>query len=198
MPLTPRSHECTLSPQRDIRRDELVMPERRWPYLSTQAPVGRKPMPDFATEANGAAGWKTTEKAKEMAKKLQEETRQKQVEAKRQADEEHGRQEAHKRVTKQVADRLKEKLGDPRDLRAQQREAERRRRQEQRSNTRERENDWKSQLDDIKERVAARPFLFDQQSIDTNAERAKDEAYDRLNARLQKLGPNLANQLAPH
>ena len=32
---------------RDIRRDELVMPERRWPYLSTQAPIGRKPMPDF-------------------------------------------------------------------------------------------------------------------------------------------------------
>ena len=28
--------------QRDIRRDELVMPERRWPYLSTQAPIGRK------------------------------------------------------------------------------------------------------------------------------------------------------------
>jgi hypothetical protein len=36
--------------QRDIRRDELVMPERRWPYLSTQAPIGRKDMPNFSKE----------------------------------------------------------------------------------------------------------------------------------------------------
>ena len=24
---------------RDIRRDEIVLPERRWPYLATRAPV---------------------------------------------------------------------------------------------------------------------------------------------------------------
>ena len=33
-----------------MRRDELVLPERRWPYLSTRAPAPRaREPPDFAT-----------------------------------------------------------------------------------------------------------------------------------------------------
>ena len=30
---------------RDIRRDNLVLPERRWPFLSTRAPVAPTPPP---------------------------------------------------------------------------------------------------------------------------------------------------------
>ena len=32
---------------RDIRRDDLVLPERRWPYLSTRAPVAPSAPPKF-------------------------------------------------------------------------------------------------------------------------------------------------------
>ena len=54
--------------QRDIRRDELVMPERRWPYLSTQAPVGRKEIPDFNTEHKV---WRAKTHMKETTEKLE-------------------------------------------------------------------------------------------------------------------------------
>ena len=33
--------------QADIERDQLVLPEQRWPYVSTRAKALPQPMPDF-------------------------------------------------------------------------------------------------------------------------------------------------------
>ena len=46
--------------KRDMRRDELVMPERRWPYLSTQAPVGRANPPDSGLSTAQVPHFETT------------------------------------------------------------------------------------------------------------------------------------------
>ena len=47
--------------RRDMRRDELVMPEKRWPYLSTQAPVSRTNPPDFQKMHKASPQWQSTE-----------------------------------------------------------------------------------------------------------------------------------------
>ena len=53
--------------QQDMRRDALMMPEQRWPYLATQAPVGRTNPPDFAREHKQAPVSETTELFKARA-----------------------------------------------------------------------------------------------------------------------------------
>ena len=47
----------------------------------------------------------------------------------------------------------------------------------------------------VREQVAARPFLFEQASVDVAVERAKQEAHDKFDAALRKSG--LANMLDP-
>ena len=50
-------------------------------------------------------------------------------------------------------------------------------------------------MDEMRARIEARPFLFEQASIDVQVERAKQEAHERFEKTLKKHG--LADRLDP-
>ena len=55
-------------------------------------------------------------------------------------------------------------------------------------------------MEEMNKRIDARPFLFEQASIDVAVERAKAEAYDKFDATLRKHGistTGLADRLDP-
>ena len=183
--------------QRDMRRDELVMPERRWPYLSTQAPIGRKPMPDFHKEHES---WKarvpsesTTEKHEAQIEKLRLEREESKKKDAAKVKAENDRQSAQRNVTLKVANRLKEIAGDPRQIARKDQEEAVRRKEEHRQAWKERKKAVDENMAEMRARVDARPFLFEQASIDTAVERAKMEAHDRFDATMRKAG--LADRL---
>ena len=190
--------------QRDIRRDELVMPERRWPYLSTQAPIGRKNIPDFKREHQAwterAPNAGTTEKLEAHKRKLAEESRQQAKAEKAEAEAERQRQQAQKNITLKVSNRLKQVAGDPRDIKAAAKAESSRRKEEHRQAWKERKKTIADQMEEMNKRIDARPFLFEQASIDVAVERAKAEAYDKFDATLRKHGistTGLADRLDP-
>jgi len=183
--------------QRDIRRDELVMPERRWPYLSTQAPIGRKDMPNFSKEHSTcrakAPNAETTEKNNAMLEKRREESRaqKKQEDGKKKADE--ARQAAQKEITLKVSNRLKEVAGDPKNIKQKAKEEAQRRKEEHRQAWKDRKATVAASMAEMRARVESRPFLFEQSTIDAAVERAKAEAHERFDSTLRKHG--LADRL---
>ena len=186
--------------QRDIRRDELVMPERRWPYLSTQAPIGRKPIPDFpkahaVVKSKMPENAMTTLKGEAIAAKTAKDRQDRAKMVEKEKKEENKRQQAQKDITKKVATRLGEVAGDMKDVRKKQEEEWTRRKEEHAEAWRERKKAIKSSMDEMRARIEARPFLFEQASIDVQVERAKQEAHERFEKTLKKHG--LADRLDP-
>jgi hypothetical protein len=182
--------------KRDMRRDELVMPERRWPYLSTQAPVGRSEVPDFKRVQEASTPlYETTELFKaRLAKKLKdEEDRQKAM--KQEVEAKKRREAEQKRATVAVASRLRQLAGDPRHLKRAQKEKEEESKRQIRKDNLEQRRRAKEWIDDINKRVSERPFLFEQASVDVAVARAKAEAHDKFDAALRKNG--LADMLDP-
>ena len=185
---------------RDIRRDELVMPEKRWPYLSTQAPVGRKPIPDFKKQH---AEWgakhivvDSTAKLDAHREKLRrdEEKRQKAKEAEDAA--EKARKEQHKRATKAVSAAIARAIGgDPKEVKEQTERELKARREEHRQSWAARKKELAKQHEEMRQRIDARPFMFEQASVDVAVERAKAAAHERFDATLKKHG--LASKLDP-
>ena len=151
---------------RDIRRDELVMPERRWPYLSTQAPLGRKPMPDFHKEHKSwnekMPNTNTTEKHEERAAKMAAERRQKEASEARRKKAEETRQQRQLDVTKRVSDRLKEVAGDMKDIKRREKDDAEKRKADAAESNRERRKAFEDSMKEMRDRVEARPFLFEQ------------------------------------
>jgi len=185
--------------QQDLRRDALMMPEQRWPYLATQAPVGRTNPPDFSREHKRAPLYTTTElfKARAAKKAQDDEDADKRLKAKKAAEEK--RQEQQKQATAEVAGRLKELAGDPRNLKKAMKAKEEEQKRQIRENNAEQRRNAKQWIQDINQRVAERRakqgFLFEQASVDAAVERAKQEAYDRFDQTLRKTG--LADMLDP-
>lgn len=184
--------------QRDIRRDELVMPERRWPYLSTQAPIGRKAIPDFKkahqawTERAPNAG--TTEKLEAQKKKLEEEARRAAKAKAKQEEEERQRQQAQREITKKVSSRLVAVTGTTaKDVKAAAAEEAKRRKEELKQAWKERKKQMDEQMAEMHARLDARPFLFEQASIDVAVERAKAAAHDKFDETLKKHGVGTQN-----
>jgi hypothetical protein len=191
--------------QRDIRRDELVMPERRWPYLSTQAPIGRKNVPDFKKEhqqwTEKAPNAGTTEKLEAHKRKIEEDNRRAAKERAKQAEEQRQRQQAQKQITKKVASRLVQVTGTTaKDVKAAAEEDAKRRKEELKQAWKDRKKQMADQMAEMHVRLDARPFLFEQASIDVAVERAKAEAHDKFDATLRKHGVGtqaLADRLDP-
>ena len=181
--------------KRDMRRDELVMPERRWPYLSTQAPVGRINPPDFQRLQQAAPHSTTTELFKARAAKKAADDAHKEQASKAAKAQEERRQQEQKRATAAVASRLKELAGDPRNLKKAQKAKEEEMRREVRQNNKEQRQRAKEWIDGINQKVSARPFLFEQASVDVAVEKAKQDAHDKFDAALRKSG--LADLLDP-
>ena len=71
--------------------------------------------------------------------------------------------------------------------------AAQRRREEHRQAWRDRKKAVDDSMAEMRARVEARPFLFEQASIDVAVERAKQEAHDKFDATLRKHG--LADRL---
>jgi len=181
--------------RRDMRRDELVMPERRWPYLSTQAPVGRSNPPNFQRLQKAAPTSETTELFKARTARRREEEEKRAKEDTRQKSDEEKRKQDQKKATERVASRLREISGDPRHLRRAAKEKEEEMKQQVRKDNAEKNRNAKAWIDEINRKVAERPFLFEQASVDVAVERAKQEAHDKFDAALRKSG--LADMLDP-
>ena len=123
----------------------------------------------------------------EEEKKAKDETRQKSSEEKRKQDQ--------KKATERVASRLREISGDPRHLRRAAKEKEEEMKRQVRKDNAEKNRNAKAWIDEINRKVAERPFLFEQASVDVAVERAKQEAHDKFDAALRKSG--LADMLDP-
>ena len=83
---------------------------------------------------------------------------------------------------------FQELAGDPRNLKKALQAKEEEMKRQARDNNREQRRRAKEWIDGINTKVAARPFLFEQASIDVAVERAKQEAHDRFDATLRKAG----------
>mmetsp|Transcript_29150 Transcript_29150/g.75033 ORF Transcript_29150/g.75033 Transcript_29150/m.75033 type:complete len:180 (-) Transcript_29150:561-1100(-) len=175
------------------------MAERRWPYLSTQAPVSRTNPPDFNRAHKEAPAYETTELFKSrLAKKKQDEA---ELERRRKTEKtkEELRQQQQKRATAEVAGRLKELTGDPRNLKKAQKAKAEELKQQIRENNADQRRRAKEWIDEINQKVADRRnkvgFLFEQASVDAAVERAKQDAHDKFDKALRKSG--LADMLDP-
>ena len=175
--------------RRDMERDELVLPEQRWPFVSTRAKAsGRNEKPDFDklwASAN-CPSYRTTTSA-ELRKACVEEDRLKlELKKQRAEQEEAKRLEAIKTISTQVAKQLG---GGSKAVRvAQQREQRLRRREEFKQDAKEKQEQADARLAAIKEKVASRPFLFQSVSADVQAARAKQEAQDKFEQRIRGEG----------
>ena len=90
----------------DQRRDELFLPEQRWPYLSTRAEVKPRKAPDFAGLHAALPHQETTNSAELRRAAVEEELlKQQQKEAKEARDEEK-RQAVMKANTERIASRI--------------------------------------------------------------------------------------------
>lgn len=98
-------------------------------------------------------------------------------------------------MTNAVSSRLKELCGDPRNLKKAEEAKTAEMKRQVRANNKEQRERAKAWLDEINTKVAARPFLFEQASVDVAVERAKQEAHDKFDAALRKSG--LASMLDP-
>lgn len=158
--------------RRDMRRDELVMPERRWPYLSTQAPVSRTNPPDSGLNRSNVPHFETTELVKARIAKREEEARQRVKESEERRKQDEQREAEQKRATRAVASRLREIAGDPRHLKRATQEKEEEEKRRIRKENREQRQQAKEWIAKINEKVAARPFLFEQARCEADAEPA--------------------------
>lgn len=167
---------------RDMARDELVLPERRWPYLSTRAPVQPKaPPPAVAVPPPP-----TTTSTELRRAALEMDKLKRQIEEERTAQAEARRREEAKEATKKVAGALD--LPSARDkARREREEAAARRRAFQREQA-EKDAAHRTALGDMYARVAQRPFLFQQQGIDAKVFEETQAAYDKFESALKKQG----------
>ena len=175
--------------RRDMERDELVLPEQRWPYVSTRAKAqGRNEAPDFhALWASAKCPSYRTTTSAELRKACVEEERLKlELKKQRAEQEEAKRLEAIKTISKQVAGQLGG--GSSASRAALQREQRLRKREEFRQDAKEKQEQADARLAAIKEKVASRPFLFQQVSADVQAARAKQEAQDKFEQRIRGEG----------
>jgi hypothetical protein len=167
---------------RDIARDELVLPERRWPYLSTRAPVRSNPPP--AVQPVPPPPTTTSAELRKAALEMDK--------LKRQIEEERSRQREERRL--QDAAAASRKVAQALDLPSA-REKERRERREQAERARlfrkelgEKDAAHKLNLDEMYARVAQRPFLFHQQGIDQRVYEETQAAYDKFESALKRQG----------
>ena len=187
--------------QQDMRRDALMMPEQRWPYLATQAPVGRSSPPDFpALHQKAALFSETTKLFIARKEKLEQELAESKKKEEAKKKEEEMRQQQQKAATAEVAKRLEEITGSSRDRKKQFAEKEAEMKRQIRENNLEQKRTAKKWLDDINARVAERRakrgFMFEQAQANVAAERAKAEALDRFDETLRKKG--IADMLDTH
>lgn len=96
---------------RDMRRDELVLPERRWPYLSTRAPVARTPPPDLQSGQASTPPTGDTMLSKARRARLEGERLEARHTERRVMKQQRDRVESQKRATKEVAEALKRLSG---------------------------------------------------------------------------------------
>ena len=95
-------------------------------------------------------------------------------------------------ATKEIATALGG--GDPKALKRREEQRQRESRRAAKENDKEKMSEFEARLQAMKERVARRPKLFQQSSIDIEIERAKQAAHDKFEDALRKNGlGNLAN-----
>jgi len=167
---------------RDIARDELVLPERRWPYVSRRAPVRSTPPPPVQPVPPPP----TTTSTELRKAALEMERLKKQIEEERKRQVEERRLQDAAVASKKVARAL--------DLPSA-REKERRERQEQAERARafrrelaQKDADHQANLNEMYARVAQRHFLFQQQGIDQKVYEETQAAYERFESALKKQG----------
>jgi len=174
--------------QRDIDRDQIVLPERRWPYLETRGKFRPPPTPKDDPPLHNKTTLST-----ELRRAHIEEQKIRKLEAEDEIQQKH-RQYAMEMeaATKEVAAALGG--GNPRSLREQDRRRELMKRKEKQEDIAAKQANWDKDLGAIKERVAARPKLFQQTSVDVLVERAKQSAQDKFEEALHR--HNLTDLLA--
>jgi hypothetical protein len=167
---------------RDMARDELVLPERRWPYVSTRAPVRSTPPPPVQPVPPPP----TTTSAELRKAALEMEKLKRQIEQERKRQGEERRLQDVAAASKKVAQAL--------DLPSA-REKERRERREQAERARlfrkeleEKDAAHRATLDEMYARVAQRPFLFQQQGIDQRVYEETQAAYEKFESALKRQG----------
>ena len=123
----------------------------------------------------------------ELRKACVEEERLKgELRARRAEQTELKRLEAIKLISQQVSAQLGG--GSKQSRLAREREQRRRKREEFKEDAREKQAQADARLAAIKEKVASRPFLFQQVAADVQANRAKQEAHDKFEARIRGEG----------
>ena len=167
---------------RDIARDQLVLPETRWPYVSTRAPV-RSTLPPLVLPV---APPPTTTSVELRKAALEMERLKKQIAEERKRQVERRRLEDVVAASKKVSGALELPT-------ARERERSERREQKERSRAfqeeiAEKDAAHKATLDGMYARVAQRPFLFQQQGIDQQVYEETQAAYEKFETALQKQG----------
>ncbi|KAL1495731.1 hypothetical protein AB1Y20_016594 [Prymnesium parvum] len=178
------------SVESDMRRDELFLPERRWPYLSTRAPVAPTKRPE--EEARAEAEKKKAAKKKAAAPPqfgttISAELRRAHVE-----EEKMRREQAEERLKREAAEREARMVAATREISAAlgggdvndvSRRAELRdkvTRKAASQSARESQKEFDARLEEMKQRVARRPKLFQQVGVDIEVQRAKQAAHDKF------------------
>ena len=168
----------------DQRRDELFLPEQRWPYLSTRAEVKPRKAPDFAGLHAALPHQETTNSA-ELRRAAVEEAllKQQQKEAKEARDEEK-RQAVMKANTERIASRIGAASKRMESLRASQSLEEKKK--EWRQKERDDRMAAKRRKEALKAKMEAKPLMCESKT--TERERAREEAVEKFEKTLVAQG----------
>jgi len=172
----------------DIARDQLVLPEQRWPYASTRAKVPPREIPDFKSlhESPRMPQYRTTTSEQLRRACVEESALKEQLRQRRDEQREAKRLAALREVSKEVAKALgngSARLNKLNKLNQQHTQKER-----FKADAREKQVAADARIAEIRAKVDARPFLFERQSADANAMRAKQAQYDKFGALIREHG----------
>lgn len=169
-----------------MRRDEVQQVEMRWPYVSTRGQAPVYPPPNFERLHAKAAEPRTTTSAELRRAATEEERLKKDIRRERQEKSETQRQAAMVERSKAVAAELQ--LGSlPEQRRREERELERLR-QQWKQEAKEKQLEFEAKHAEMQARVAQRPYLFQQATIDVKIVEERQRMYDKVEDTLRKTG----------
>lgn len=189
---------------RDIERDAVLLPEQRWPHVSSRAP--RRPYaPPVAAPPDSA--FRTTLATELRRASLEDERELREAMRQQQELEDGERMRRQKAKDAEIAavralqhlcthaPRKANTAIPPSPLvqvlkhtYAKQEEEARKRRQNVLSTFKERHENWERLKKDIEDRVSKRPYLFEQASADTQVDRARQERMEQFEQTLRDNG----------
>lgn len=171
---------------KDMARDETIMPEPRWPYKSTRCPIHPTPPPNFEKMHKRMPKTGTTLAAELRNSARAMERLQAQIKKERDAAEKQERIDAQRERTQKVS----KALGFPSaEAKKAMEKADREKRAKKfKQQLKEMQESFDNQLAEMRDRIEKRPFLFQQQTIDTKIYDEKQAAYAKFDAALKKQG----------